>query len=549
MSLYHEAATILEAARKRGESIKSLVYSKKGWRSDPKTLYALSTEATKWSEVLSEVIERSGILTVERQLSPILAILLVHDLFLSRKGVALPPTHGLHSAVARHKVRLSAEFTKARLRRGCATLVMLRNIIDGKDEVGANYIEERGASARHPRWIRINTLKTTLNEQMTTTFSEYVETLVLAEIIGWKVPARKLFFIDKTIPNLIAIPSCIDITSIQAYRNGSLILQDKASCFPGYLLSPKPGDGDVIDACAAPGNKTTHLAAIMQESPTYPSVHSRVIACEKDIARSQTLQKMVKLAGGEKIIQIRENQDFTKLDPSSEEFTNVTTLLLDPSCSGSGIIWRDMGGLILHLPSATSKENMRKEGKWKRNHNANGQESKSANPKDHTSDENPEVGDGDELKRQDRLANLASFQLRLIQHAMAFPAATRISYSTCSVHVEENEQVVMKALRSQIAIERGWRVMRREEQIEGMRNWPSRGWKSASDGCEETLSPDEIVDACIRCDKDSEDGTMGFFVVAFVRDAVTKRNFGMEDNSKIANDTVDSEEEWNGFDD
>ena len=66
MSLYHEAASVLTTARNDQGSIKSLVYSKKGWKSDPKTLFALSTEAAKWSEVLSEVIERSGVLKVEK---------------------------------------------------------------------------------------------------------------------------------------------------------------------------------------------------------------------------------------------------------------------------------------------------------------------------------------------------------------------------------------------------------------------------------------------------------------------------------------------------
>lgn len=478
-----------------------------------------------------------------------MAVLLIHDLYLSKKGVALPATHGIYNAVARHKVRLSAELTKARLRRGCATLEMLRNTIDGKVDAGGEYSKERDASLRHPRWIRINTMKTTLEEQLTTTFSEYAQALALAEITSPKAPARKVFFIDKTIPNLIAIPACIDIASSKAYRNGNLILQDKASCFPAYLLSPKPSDGKVIDACAAPGNKTTHLAAILQEFSPSPSVYSRVIACEKDTARSQTLQKMVKLAGGENIIQIREKQDFTKLNPRSKEFTDVTTILLDPSCSGSGIIGRDNGGLVLHLPSAISKEGIRKGEKRKRDHSATTLDPRSATSSDPTSVENPEVTDGKELKLQNRLANLASFQLRLVQHAMAFPAATRISYSTCSIHVEENEQVVMKALRSPIAIERGWRVMRREEQIDGMRNWPSRGWAIPRDDCEESLDSEHIIDACIRCNKDGEDGTMGFFVVAFVRGAETQEYRGMELNANATADPDDSEEEWNGFED
>ena len=67
MSLYHEAAKVLASSQAGDTSIKSLVYSKKGWKSDPKTLFALSTEAAKWSEVLSEVVERSGLLNAEKQ--------------------------------------------------------------------------------------------------------------------------------------------------------------------------------------------------------------------------------------------------------------------------------------------------------------------------------------------------------------------------------------------------------------------------------------------------------------------------------------------------
>jgi len=67
MSLYHEAAKVLDGSKSGKTSIKSLVYTKKDWKSDPKALFALSTEAAKWSEVLSEVIERSGVLRIERQ--------------------------------------------------------------------------------------------------------------------------------------------------------------------------------------------------------------------------------------------------------------------------------------------------------------------------------------------------------------------------------------------------------------------------------------------------------------------------------------------------
>ena len=67
MSLYYEAAQVLESAQRDGGSIKSHVFSKQDRKSDPKALFALSTEASKWSEILAEVIENSGILKAEKQ--------------------------------------------------------------------------------------------------------------------------------------------------------------------------------------------------------------------------------------------------------------------------------------------------------------------------------------------------------------------------------------------------------------------------------------------------------------------------------------------------
>lgn len=45
-------------------------------------------------------------------------------------------------------------------------------------------------------------------------------------------------------------------------RLGTRPLQSKASCMPAHVLAPQPG-WTVVDACAAPGNKTTHVAALM----------------------------------------------------------------------------------------------------------------------------------------------------------------------------------------------------------------------------------------------------------------------------------------------
>jgi hypothetical protein len=69
MSLYYETATIISRspADAAGGSLKSRVYATKGLKSSAPQVYALATETTKWSIVLKEVVERSGVLAVERK--------------------------------------------------------------------------------------------------------------------------------------------------------------------------------------------------------------------------------------------------------------------------------------------------------------------------------------------------------------------------------------------------------------------------------------------------------------------------------------------------
>ncbi|KAK1062310.1 hypothetical protein LTR74_010406 [Friedmanniomyces endolithicus] len=580
MSLYHEAASILDETRAKKCSIKSLVYTtKKGkeWKSDPKALFALSTEAAKWSEVLAEVVGRSGVLGVERTLSPTLALVLTYDLFLSKRGIALPASHGLNTAVSKHKARLSAELTKARLRRGCATLDELRVKVNDGALAASDGTDGQRKVTRHPRWVRINTLKTTLEEQLDWKFAEWQAVPTLREVLEVSSSREQVYHVDEHIPNLIAIPSGADITTSVAYRTGDLILQDKASCFPAYLLNPQAGEGDVVDACAAPGNKTTHLAAVLAESNAHRqtnSTHSgRIIACEKDAARSETLEKMIKLAGAAEVVTVKAKQDFTKLPPTARVAANISALLLDPSCSGSGMVGRDEGsGITVHLPSTTPDVPAGRGKKRKRTASAAASKPLAPSPQvDDAAEEQvpiPDSADDTAEKLTARLANLAAFQLRLLEHAMAFPAARRIVYSTCSIHPEENEHVVVAALRSEVAREMGWRVLRRSEQVVGMREWHLRGLRGAVEGAvrfrvdgEENgskaeMDVEEVAEACLRCDKHGEEGTMGFFVVGFVRNAgemsASNGNGGAavaSSNGESSKDSEGDDEAWEGFTD
>lgn len=52
----------------------------------------------------------------------------------------------------------------------------------------------------------------------------------------------------------------------------------------------------------------------------------------------------------------------------------------------------------------------------------------------------------DQEQEKARLTSLASFQLRCLNHGLRFPRLKRLVYSTCSVHAEENEEVVAACL-------------------------------------------------------------------------------------------------------
>jgi hypothetical protein len=74
MSLYHEAAAVLDTVNKGKTSLKAEIFGKKTWKTDGKVLFALTSEAAKWSSILSEVVEKSGILKIEKQVSVLLSV-------------------------------------------------------------------------------------------------------------------------------------------------------------------------------------------------------------------------------------------------------------------------------------------------------------------------------------------------------------------------------------------------------------------------------------------------------------------------------------------
>lgn len=170
----------------------------------------------------------------------------------------------------------------------------------------------------------------------------------------------------------------------EMFDKGHLIFQQKASALTALALAPPKG-ATVIDACAAPGSKTSQMAMLMQNDGT-------IFAFDRDERRLRTLADLM---AHQQVTCVQPvQQDFLKASPKAPKYANVTHFLLDPSCSSSGMTTEPYS--------------------------------------------DPET-----------MAALVKNQCAIIKHAMRFPACKRIAYSTCSIFEDENEAVVHSVLRSQ----------------------------------------------------------------------------------------------------
>lgn len=408
-------------------------------------------------------------------------MVLLHDFLISKGGIATSDGP-LKSSILRNRARLSAEFTRARLKRGFATKAALVS-------------KKAKDPPRFPRWVRINNLKASQDILMEGAFAHFIPVEKLEDLypVGDAVP-NKVYF-DPYVKDLLAFAPGAPLLKHPLKRTGAIALQDRASCVPAQLLNP-PSDAYVVDATAAPGNKTSHLASILGKGST-----GKIFAFEKDRKRSFLLESTVKAAGAEDLVEIRVN-DFLRSEPwratEANALGKVTHLMLDPSCSGSGIVERHEYRYTPPNPASS---------RFKSPRNLDGRlilpSNKSASAVEY--EDSFSRGNAD----TERLLYLSDFQQRVIEHAMRFPMATRITYSTCSVHPEENERVVMAIQRTPVAMRRGWRVEGR--YMNGMKDWERRGL------VEECGGNRELAESCIRFEPWT-DGGIGFFVVVFVRD-------------------------------
>jgi 16S rRNA (cytosine967-C5)-methyltransferase len=175
------------------------------------------------------------------------------------------------------------------------------------------------------------------------------------------------------------------LNTLPSYKEGLFYIQDKASCFAAEAADPKPGN-TVFDICAAPGAKTTHLAQLMQNNGAIYSVdfsNRRMKVWKKETARM-----------GAKIVEPIIADACASLPFCGE----ADLVVLDPPCTSTGVFAKQ--------PSA----------KWR--------------------------------LRPKSIEKMAAIQWKMINScAEKVVAGGALTYSTCSITVEENEMIIERFLK------------------------------------------------------------------------------------------------------
>lgn len=509
MNFYQEAAQFLEPSKKG--SLQSRIFAqskllgKTRLRADPKHVFAVVFSALKYRPFLVEIIKAAEIPIADKpgktKITMNMAILMAHDLLCSRSKRLTISKGPLKDMFLAHQTRLKSELTRFKL----------KNKISDLDEL----VEEDSTPIR---WIRINTVLSNVEEFEKTPLISRLKPI--DKIVGGTILPGQIYK-DIHVPHLYGIHPREKLANCELYKQGKIIIQDRASCFPATILNPQPGQ-KLIDCCSAPGNKTTHLASFVGGTP------GSIDAFEKDTLRAKLLTKMVKTAGCHNCIKVNVG-DFTDTNP--DDYPEVEGILVDPSCSGSGIFGRK------HEDDAAAAEETNR----------------------------------DDQKDQFRLHKLSEFQYRIVKHALLFGSAKKVVYSTCSIHNVENEEVVQKLLLdSQVAAE-GWQLA---PKVRVLPLWERRGDPNGFSDFPENQRA-ALAEGVVRA-LPKVDGGIGFFAACFEKQDVgeignrvpkvtvvdeevdevdesvqetSSDDKSEEEEEEDDDEEDDDEEEWTGFSD
>jgi 16S rRNA (cytosine967-C5)-methyltransferase len=169
-----------------------------------------------------------------------------------------------------------------------------------------------------------------------------IDAATLAERL--EVPSHR----DPRITEALVIDGPLDIHASPLWAEGAYTAQSRAAMLVGLVLGPKPGER-LLDLCAAPGGKSTHLAALME-------ARGDLVSVERNARRAHKLERTAIRMGASNI---RVETADAELPREDGPFDRV---LVDPPCSGLGTLqarpdrrWRASAAAIEEMRQSQSR--------------------------------------------------------------------------------------------------------------------------------------------------------------------------------------------------
>ncbi len=177
-------------------------------------------------------------------------------------------------------------------------------------QYGEQQTEEilKGYQTKRKTTFRVNTLKAEVEEVIEILEQNNIE----YETVEW---SKEVFILKEA--------SESEIRNLEIYQEGKIYLQSLSSMLPPIILQPKE-EKDILDMAAAPGGKTTQMAAITNNK-------ANITACEMNKIRAERLKYNLEKQGAKAYVMV---QDAKRID----DFFSFDQILLDAPCSGSGTL-------------------------------------------------------------------------------------------------------------------------------------------------------------------------------------------------------------------
>ncbi|MEE0946520.1 MAG: RsmB/NOP family class I SAM-dependent RNA methyltransferase [Acutalibacteraceae bacterium] len=163
-----------------------------------------------------------------------------------------------------------------------------------------------GSSVNRATTLRVNTLKTN---------TQKVKDQLKNLNINYEIA-------DFSEDAIIITDNDADITETELFKNGEIYLQSLSSQLPPIILSPNENE-DILDMCAAPGGKTTQIAALTNN-------RSHITACEMNRKRAERLKYNIEKQGVKNVnVMVTDARQL-------ESYFSFDKILIDALCTGSG---------------------------------------------------------------------------------------------------------------------------------------------------------------------------------------------------------------------